>query len=121
MENRSFTANTLRRVRAGAALLDKAMPGWAKKIKPEKLDLSSCNQCVLGQLYRNKSRIDGFSAGSEELGLTNQKGKKCGFDAQLVRDSYYGFSINDEADYARLDKAWLYEIGRRVNGRIRGA
>lgn len=36
--------------RNGAAILDERVPGWASKIDLDELRLSSCTQCVLGQL-----------------------------------------------------------------------
>ena len=39
------------RVREGAALLDERRPGWRGAIDVERLDLGSCFNCVLGQLY----------------------------------------------------------------------
>lgn len=116
----NFTAATMRRVKKGAALLDRVMPGWAKKIRPEKLDLHSCNQCVLGQLYRGRGQ-NGFDRGATKLGLMAGQESALGFDAQETRDSYFGNRGTDENDYDRLDRAWLFEIGRRVNGRVRGA
>jgi hypothetical protein len=38
-------------VNKGAKLLDKKVPGWAKKIKVTKLKLETDTQCVMGQLY----------------------------------------------------------------------
>lgn len=38
-------------VRRGALVLDKVVPGWAERIKLEKLDMMDINLCVLGQLF----------------------------------------------------------------------
>lgn len=38
------------RVERGAALLDKHVPGWHRRITLEELDLSSCQNCICGQL-----------------------------------------------------------------------
>lgn len=39
------------RVAKGAALLDGAVPGWYLRIDLTTLDLGSCGECVLGQLF----------------------------------------------------------------------
>lgn len=38
-------------IREGSAWLDIEKPGWAMEIDVASLDLNSCSQCVLGQLF----------------------------------------------------------------------
>jgi hypothetical protein len=38
-------------VERGAALLDRHYAGWEDRIDPDRLDLGSSSDCVLGQLY----------------------------------------------------------------------
>lgn len=45
------------RVKAGAILLDEIKPGWFRDIDVVLLDLSSCEDCILGQLFGD---YDGF-------------------------------------------------------------
>lgn len=40
-----------RQVRNGAALLDRELPSWRKKIDPDELDMVDGDRCVLGQLF----------------------------------------------------------------------
>lgn len=37
--------------RRGAVLLDREEPGWAARIDVERLDMTTHDRCVLGQLY----------------------------------------------------------------------
>lgn len=39
------------RVRRGAELLDARRPGWAGELALDRLAMSSCDRCILGQLY----------------------------------------------------------------------
>jgi hypothetical protein len=45
-------------VAAGAAFLDERMPGWPERIDLDKLDLSGCWRCVLGQLFDSPEIVD---------------------------------------------------------------
>ncbi len=40
-------------VAKGTELLDKRVPGWWKRVKPEELKMASCEICMLGQLFGN--------------------------------------------------------------------
>lgn len=63
------------RVRRGAALLDRKIPGWAKKIDAHRIEIHCCYNCILGQLYGHYD--DGFHA----LGLWS--GCENGFNGLL--------------------------------------
>ena len=41
------------RVQRGVKLLDEYDPDWFKQINLEKLDLSNCHECLLGQLFKS--------------------------------------------------------------------
>jgi hypothetical protein len=51
-----------RKVKRQARVLDRIKPGWEKKIEPEKLNLHSWGNCVLGQVYGD------YGTGVNELG-----------------------------------------------------
>lgn len=46
-----MTLTITERVAAGAAWLDEHEPGWIKRIDIGVLDISSCANCVLGQVF----------------------------------------------------------------------
>lgn len=73
------------KVARGIALLDDRMPGWRQRIDLDLLDMSSCDFCILGQLFGDYD--DGFVA----LGLD--------------RGCPYGFDDEDE-DYLELARTW---------------
>lgn len=39
------------KAKRGAKFLDEEIPGWAKRIDLDKLDLQCCGLCPLGQLF----------------------------------------------------------------------
>ncbi|MEO6536513.1 MAG: hypothetical protein ABIO00_02385, partial [Candidatus Paceibacterota bacterium] len=45
-----------KRVAAGAALLDREMPGWPNIVSCSTLDIENFDTCILGQLYGNYVR-----------------------------------------------------------------
>ena len=81
-------ARLRRRVRKGAALLDRECPGWEKKIDMSNLQMSSGSRCILGQVF-----VNGFSSGyykgiaALRLVETNADDRQ----AQL-----HGFNLGDE-------------------------
>lgn len=88
--NRVAAAPFAERVAAGADFLDHKVPGWAKRINPRALDVSSCVRCVLGQLFDHYS--DGLAFLDVEEGDSTVR---LGFDldlAELGRDSYAGLT-----------------------------
>lgn len=103
------------RAKAGAALLDIIRPGWANDIQPERLDLSSCTSCVLGQLYGR------YDVGAEKLfAMRDSEGNRdvSDVDAPAARA---GFVWEERCDpnpdryYGNLTAAWKREIAKRVN------
>ena len=88
------------RVRRGAKLLDKTLPGWEKKIRLHDLDLNNCEVCILGQLYRS------YFKGLDAL-----------FDGDLAYKAryLYGFSsLRKDKLMKRLTRTW----GRFILGRL---
>ena len=89
-------------VKRGAKLLDDRRPNWWKMIEPKRLNMLSCTDCILGQVYEGEG-LDvpwgrGYKAGKQELGI--EAAHK------------YGFS-DDEARWTTLRRAWLTLIRSR--------
>lgn len=57
------------RVAKGAALMDKEMPGWDRRIDLDVLDLQNSCDCILGQEFRpfDDPNIFGYDIGRDEL------------------------------------------------------
>lgn len=68
--------NITARVAAGAALLDLERPGWVQGVDLDRLKISSCISCVLGQLYGD------VSTGYDELDIDDIEIDRFGFDQQ---------------------------------------
>ena len=64
-------------VKAGAELLDRKNPGWAWLVNTDTLDISSEEECILGQCYRSGSLEPAYDIGKRALGITN--GQEYGF------------------------------------------
>lgn len=116
-------------VARGVALLDEKKPGWYKQIDVKKLHLSSCTDCVLGQLYGSEADLgqkcgpnslagliagSGYCLGTYTLGLTSWEGDlpaKHGFSIEIPRcDSDCGYN----RDWAGLTKAWVDAINAKL-------
>lgn len=111
------------RAKVGAKLLDLLKPGWHKLIKIDKLQLSSCSTCVLGQLFGD------YSAGAERLfamrsedsgedsgeghgpGSVTEAAVESGFVIENLGDPQYG----GQGYYDNLTEAWKHEIRKRQN------
>jgi len=103
MKNLSNRKRERRRARAaaGAALLDRLVPGWWRIVRIRKLNINDVCYCVTGQLFGS------YNEGLEQLHLT-------GNDAPV-----YGFTSNDEDEDPGmwdLTRAWKDEIRRRRYG-----
>ncbi len=74
----------------GVALLDAEVPRWRERVKPKRLHLVNCKECVLGQVFGD------FESGFNALGLT-------WYDAES-----YGFVLDsgDPHRYGWLTRAW---------------
>lgn len=120
LEGEDVNAELDARVARGAALLDKARPGWAAKISLDTLAMESCDRCILGQLCGEFKR--GFkSIIADEPNIV------------LFRSGEYGFTlIEDEqwievhavrsttaaamARFEMLGDAWRRAIRSRIGG-----
>jgi hypothetical protein len=91
---------------AGAALLDARGP-WADRIDLVRLDMASCRDCVLGQLY------GWYSSGRAALDLSTSAAELYGFvftcDADDSDDC-----VSCGPQYPLLTEAWRDEIASRL-------
>lgn len=97
------------RAKVGAKLLDLFRPGWAERVNPNTLDLSSCFSCVLGQEFGE------YGAGSEKLFA--MRADTDGFEGREEASEQAGFVINngdEHTNYINLTRAWKREIDKRV-------
>lgn len=101
------------RVEAGATFLDAHHPlreSWVGSIGLERLDMSSPNDCILGQSYVKEWRLDSggyftpYSYGSNALGLTIEQAETLGFSST---------SYDGSAGYSALNRAWRIAIRAR--------
>jgi hypothetical protein len=96
---RSPSAKARARAAAGAALLDRVVPGWWRRVRIRPLDISDDCNCVTGQLFGT------YTKGLEELELATAEAKDYGFDKQ-GGESYW-----------TLTDAWRNELRARRYGR----
>lgn len=102
-------------VKRGVRLLDKAKPGWEKKIKLERFDLGNEKYCVLGYVYRD------FFQGLYTLATDAKKAKVAGtkkdrsnyYGDGRIRDYYYGFNFHSGKHGEYLSQEWKRVIARR--------
>lgn len=87
------------RVKRGARLLDEKVPGWAGKVNVERLDMTDCESCVVGQVFGE------FMEGVEEI-----KPDYKTWEAWVTRRGYWADTLTK---YPRLDALWRAEIERR--------
>jgi hypothetical protein len=97
------------RAATGARLLDRERPGWAHQVDPERLDMTTARDDVLGQLYGD------FQAGLDQLVACEPTGQARPYSWA----SRHGFDLPIDAgwgDYAQLTEAWRAELARRRGG-----
>jgi hypothetical protein len=90
-------------------LLDENVPGWERRVDLRTLDLSSCTECVVGQLY-GAQETDFVQGGNQTL-LTGYRA--LGVDVP----ERYGFALtfkNWRVTYGGLTRAWKRQIKRRL-------
>jgi hypothetical protein len=101
---RNRYAKTRARAAAGAALLDRVVPGWWRRVRIRKLDISDDCNCVTGQLFGT------YTKGLIELELGTDEAKDYGFENQI-----------GSAGYWILTDAWREELrARRYGYRVTG-
>lgn len=74
------------RIEAGAKLLDENYPGWANKIDLDLLNLSRCDDCVLGQLHPRAHHP--FQRGLKKIGVNYEDAWRCGFDTRTCTECW---------------------------------
>ena len=98
------------RVERGVEFLDADFPDWRSRIDTRTLDLTSQNNCVLGQL------LGDFRDGLEMLGITIAVSRTLGFNYEHQPAGWLGplpGPREAEADEAeRLRRLWVEEIDR---------
>ena len=90
-----------KRVAQGAALLDQEKPNWFEEINLGKLEMGSCKDCILGQLYSN------YDEGADVL-----------FGQWSVeKNNSHGFTIFPDVSspvlWRELRECWVREIKKR--------
>jgi hypothetical protein len=119
-------ATVSERVEAGAALLDKEVPGWHRVINLDELTLSSCEACVCGQvgraigygLIKTRARKHNIRRATRFNGMLNflRERLKLADDgvAFIEVAEAYGFDRYGKVTYQRLDREWQ----RIIRGRL---
>jgi hypothetical protein len=98
--------NEATRVSSGAQLLDESAPGWHRLIDLDRLDLSSCNKCVCGQLGRQ--------LGWELFPGMNDFPEEFGFEIHFDADERPTTDGEVRALYRRLDEEWFKAVQTRL-------
>lgn len=90
------------RVQRGMQTLDKAKPGWHRRISLMDLNIAQSNNCALGQIYGS------YGDGRYALGMSAQQAKEQGFQA------HYRFPLladaQVDAEFAALTAEWQRQI-----------
>jgi hypothetical protein len=97
------------RVARGAAWLDKEVgTHWPLLIDVDKLSMSSCFHCIIGQVYH-------LTEGSEQdfWGVLQEQG-----ESSISFTYDHGFSLSlahEKRSWFKLGEAWVAEIKRRLD------
>lgn len=94
------------RVARGAALLDEQVPGWERRIDPDRLDVTSACGCILGQVFG--SYDDGCR--QLQLGVTDDEL----FEVDTLEAARHGFETYGLSLYVDLQDAWDNMLATRV-------
>lgn len=92
-----------KRVKNGATLLDSHIPGWRNKINLDILDIGSCFNCIVGQIF------GGYCEGLEilfDIGTEDQQ-IMFGFEGEI--DYHEGYSYRG-FDRKLLTECWKQYI-----------
>lgn len=96
--------NTEILVSRGAKLLDSHKPGWYNDVNADALDMSSPDNCILGQTL-------GYLAGADKLKLYSHTAMVCyGFQPL---EAIVPFNPGLQTGYIRLERAWIKLILNR--------
>lgn len=93
------------RVRRGALLLDREIPGWWKRVDPSRVDCWNPSACILAMVCGD------YEAGKRRLALSHVAAIACGFCAHacLLAPG----NPDPEGEYAALSLAWAEEVRDR--------
>lgn len=80
----------------GMALLDQKRPGWETEINLNRLDISHCYHCVLGQIYGE------FAYGINTLEIEEDAAR------------FYGFAYPNSMQWDQLTNEWRAAIAQRL-------
>src|SRR5688572_15387979 len=92
--------NYKEQIQNGIKLLNEKVPNWRNVINLEELDLYSCTNCVLGQVY------GGYRSGLHELNLSKKSSEHYGFRVSDVDNIDHSYAT----DYEQLTQEWLKEL-----------
>jgi hypothetical protein len=103
-------------IAAGMALLDEKVPGWERRVNIDRLKLSDCMNCVVGQLFRADPELLGAEA-IEDNGYGDMFFGKGVYRLGIEGDhEEYGFSLRPfgEQSWAGLTRVWKRAIRARL-------
>lgn len=92
------------RVRKGIAFLDKKFgrKSWAKKIKPNVLDLGDNKKCMIGEV------MGGYDQLEEKFGISSSKAVELGFMApEGAKDCFEQDEDKKTMQYSVLTSVWM--------------
>lgn len=90
------------RAARGAAMLDRRVPGWHRRIALDRLAMDSCDRCILGQVFSH------FSDGLRILYREEPDRANRSFAPD------YGFMALSNDGYAKLAACWRAEVTARL-------
>ena len=96
-----MTATVAERVARGAALLDEKVPGWRERINLDTFAISSCERCILGQVYGY------YATGLGELRRPRSDPYSKAADLFAVS---HGFMYSRHREVGELGDAWRAEL-----------
>lgn len=124
-------------VRRGAKLLDQRLPGWESVLQLDKLELSSCELCVCGQLgwatktkefkaiWNEDPNRTPFSVMTEYLGIESYGYAPDPDDASTPSDFGFDSGYDDlgvHFSYHALEVEWHRLVSRRLRtGKVSGS
>lgn len=122
----TLIADATRRVRDGAALLDRLLPGWHDVVDVDSLWINSPCNCVLGQLGLRDDvvELDGDYWQARQQAMVLVEGREGTVDELRGWAGTYGFDEaigltgDPTAEMDALDRAWREEIRSRQEGSV---
>jgi hypothetical protein len=105
------------RVATGARWLDSILPGWHRTIDTSMLDLDSCCNCILGQLFDKEAAPGGSGPNGYTYAAYHYGGARADWDTGHHWALRNGFVKKDGPDGESVDEiedAWLDLIAERL-------